>query len=182
MRELVVVGGGMVGHRLVQALRERDTAGCWRVTVLAEEARPAYDRVALSSYVDGASAEELTLPAVDDPLVIRRLGDPAVTLDRERRRVRTASGAEHGYDALVLATGSVPFVRRCRGGTCPAASSTARSTISTRSRRRPRGRWGPARPAAGRRWWSVAGCWGWRRRGRCVRWGCHRRSSRSRRG
>ena len=117
-RELVVVGGGMVGHRLVAALRGRDSAGTWRITVLGEEPRPAYDRVALSSYVDGASAEDLTLPA-HDPLVTTHLGDPVVALDRPARRVRTAAGRRFGYDALVLATGSVPFVPPVPGRDLP---------------------------------------------------------------
>lgn len=37
MRTLVVAGHGMVGHRLVEALRAADTVGSWRVVVLAEE-------------------------------------------------------------------------------------------------------------------------------------------------
>ncbi len=44
----------MVGQRLVEALRDRDARGRWRVTVLSEEPRRAYDRVNLSSYFDGA--------------------------------------------------------------------------------------------------------------------------------
>jgi len=118
-RELVVVGGGMVAHRLVAALRDRDTAGRWRITALAEEGRPAYDRVALSSYVDGVSAVELTLPELHDPLVTWHLGDAVTALDRERRTVRTASGRSLGYDALVLATGSVPFVPPVPGRDLP---------------------------------------------------------------
>jgi nitrite reductase (NADH) large subunit len=118
MKQLVVVGNGMVGHRLVQAIRDRDTAGEWTVTVLGEETRPAYDRVALSSYVDGVSAEELALPELD-PHVRLHLGDPAVSIDREARRVRTASGRELPYDALVLATGSVPFVPPVPGKDLP---------------------------------------------------------------
>ena len=39
MRTLVVVGHGMVGHRLVEALRAEDTENSWRVVVLAEEPR-----------------------------------------------------------------------------------------------------------------------------------------------
>ena len=31
-QHLVVVGGGMVAQRLVEALRDRDTAGTWRIT------------------------------------------------------------------------------------------------------------------------------------------------------
>jgi nitrite reductase (NADH) large subunit len=118
-KELVVVGNGMVGHRLVQAVRDRDTAGTWRITVLGQETRPAYDRVALSSYVDGKSAAELTLPEVTDPLVQLHLGDAAVALDRDARVVRTASGRELPYDALVLATGSVPFVPPVPGRDLP---------------------------------------------------------------
>jgi nitrite reductase (NADH) large subunit len=50
-KSVVVVGHGMVGHRFVEALRDRDLDGRWNVTVLCEEPTPAYDRVALSSYV-----------------------------------------------------------------------------------------------------------------------------------
>ena len=78
---------------------------CW-----PRRAGAAYDRVALSSYVDSWDAEALALPAVHDDRVELRLGDPAVRIDRRERVVRTASGREIAYDALVLATGSAPFV------------------------------------------------------------------------
>ncbi|WFE32155.1 nitrite reductase large subunit NirB [Micromonospora sp. WMMD975] len=105
---VVVVGNGMVGQRFVEALRARDRDGRWRVTVLAEERRPAYDRVRLSAVFDGVSAEELSLHTPDDGVELR-LGEPATGIDRARRVVTTATG-EHRYDALVLATGSYPFV------------------------------------------------------------------------
>jgi nitrite reductase (NADH) large subunit len=110
---LVVVGNGMVGHRLVAALRDRDTGGAWEVTVLAEEARPAYDRVRLSSWFDG---EPLDLPPVGG--VETRLGEPALSLDPAGRKVFTA-GAAYDYDALVLATGSYPFVPPVPGKDLP---------------------------------------------------------------
>lgn len=118
-RTVVVVGHGMVGHRLVEALRGRDTGGAWRVVVLAGEDRPAYDRVALSSYFDGASADELTLDAAPDPLVELRLGDPVARIDRAARTVTTEGGHTVGYDALVLATGSYPFVPPVPGAELP---------------------------------------------------------------
>jgi len=105
-KHLVVVGNGMVGHRLVSAMLDRATD--WHITVVGEESRQAYDRVALSSYVDGASEEELRLPELTG--LDLHLGDPVTAIDREARRVVTASGTELTYDALVLATGSVPFV------------------------------------------------------------------------
>jgi nitrite reductase (NADH) large subunit len=119
MRTVVVAGHGMVGHRLVEALVGRDVQQQWRIVVLAEESRPAYDRVALSSYVDSWDAEALSLPAVADERVELRLGDPCMTIDRRRRRVRTASGRRVPYDALVLATGSAPFVPPVPGHDLP---------------------------------------------------------------
>jgi nitrite reductase (NADH) large subunit len=111
--KLVVVGYGMVGHRLVSALRDRDPAGTWEVTVLAEETRPAYDRVRLTSWFDG---EPLELPVPEGVEV--RLGEPALSLDPASRKVFTASDV-YAYDALVLATGSYPFVPPVPGRELP---------------------------------------------------------------
>ncbi len=112
-RKLVVVGNGMVGQRFVEALRARDESAEWQVTVLAEETRPAYDRVGLSAYFSGTSPDDLSLVPEgfydDDPAVTLHLGAPVLAVDRDRRVVTTAAG-EHPYDALVLATGSYPFV------------------------------------------------------------------------
>src|SRR5439155_6600068 len=100
-------GNGMVGQRLLEALRQRDPDGRWQVTVLAEEGRPAYDRVRLSAYFDGVPVDELTYATPSD--VDLRLGEPAIAVDVKARRVDTATHA-YDYDALVLATGSYPFV------------------------------------------------------------------------
>src|SRR5205807_2172400 len=81
-----------------------------------------YDRVALSSYVDSWDAGSLALPGAEytgDDRVELRLGDPVVRVDRETRTVVTASGAEQHYDALVLATGSYPFVPPVSGPDLP---------------------------------------------------------------
>ncbi|MGI8868667.1 MAG: nitrite reductase large subunit NirB [Mycobacteriales bacterium] len=113
MRHVVVAGNGMVGQRFVDALQARDTGREWAVTVLSEEPRPAYDRVALSSYFDGVSADELAVtPAgcYDVPGYQRWLGEPVTTVDRDRRIVTTSTRRRLRYDALVLATGSSPFV------------------------------------------------------------------------
>ncbi|WP_159920715.1 MULTISPECIES: nitrite reductase large subunit NirB [Nocardia] len=109
----VVVGHGMVGHRFVEALRSRDTEGHWQVIVLSEEQLPAYDRVGLSSYVGAWDASALALPGNEyagDELVELRLGQRAESIDRAARKVTTSAGDILAYDALVLATGSYPFV------------------------------------------------------------------------
>ncbi len=117
---VVVVGHGMVGHRFVEALTARDDAGQFRVTVLAEERRPAYDRVALSSFFDGADEAALRLPPLDRvPGLDLRLGVRAESVDLDRKVVRTSAGASLPYDELVLATGSYPFVPPVPGHDAP---------------------------------------------------------------
>ncbi|MEU5185357.1 nitrite reductase large subunit NirB [Streptomyces longwoodensis] len=110
---IVLVGHGMVGQRFLEALAERGLTATHRVVVLCEEPRPAYDRVALTSYFSGRTPEDLS---VTDPEFITAhgielyVGDPAVTVDRGAREVTARSGRVFGYDTLVLATGSYPFV------------------------------------------------------------------------
>ncbi len=118
-KRVVVVGHGMVGHRFAEALLARDTAGAWDITVLSEEPRPAYDRVALSSVFDGADEASLRLPALDAARVALRLGVRAESVDRAARVVRTSDGEHIGYDELVLATGSYPFVPPVPGHDAP---------------------------------------------------------------
>lgn len=103
----------MVGHRLVEALRARDAEGLWRITVLAEEADAAYDRVGLTSYTESWDRKLLALPGNDyagDDRVRLVLNARVTEIDREAKSVVTADGQRHGYDTLVLATGSYAFV------------------------------------------------------------------------
>ena len=112
-RNVVVVGHGMVGHRFVEALRARDADVAWRVTVLAEEADAAYDRVGLTGYTEHWDRALLALPGNDyrgDDAVELRLGSRVAEIDRAGKSVLTADGARLDYDALVLATGSYAFV------------------------------------------------------------------------
>jgi nitrite reductase (NADH) large subunit len=121
-RRLVVAGNGMVGQRLVEALRDRDAGRQWRITVVSQEPRPAYDRVALSSYLDGVAAADLELAAPDcyrTPDCVLQLSEAVTAIDRGARTVSTTSGAAIGYDALVLATGSYPFVPPVPGRDLP---------------------------------------------------------------
>jgi len=107
---VVVIGNGMVGQRFLESLPP--DAG-HSISVLGEEPRPAYDRVQLSAFFSGKRAAELSL--VDADFFAKRgiaafIGERAAAIDRERQLVRTSTGQELGYDTLVLATGSYPFV------------------------------------------------------------------------
>src|ERR1700733_2096733 len=95
VRHVVVGGHGMVGHRSVEALRARDTDGSWRVTVLAEEADAAYDRVGLTSYTESWDRGLLALPGndyADDDRVCLLLGARVAEIDRATKSVVTADG------------------------------------------------------------------------------------------
>ena len=110
---IVIAGHGMVAQRFVEELVRRGVNEDSDIIVFSEEARPAYDRVALSSFFDGSTEDDLCLVAdgfFDQPGLELRLGDPIVEIDRQTRKVVSASGHAVAYDALVLATGSYPFV------------------------------------------------------------------------
>ena len=120
---LVVVGYGMVGHHFLERLVERDLHRRYHIIVFGEERYPAYDRVHLSEYFSGRSAAELSL--VEAGFFARHgielRGACAVTaIDRRRRCVCDDAGRETAYDALVLATGSYPFVPPLEGSERPA--------------------------------------------------------------
>ncbi len=118
---IVVVGNGMVGQRFVETLAEGPEP--LQVTVFAEENRPAYDRVQLSSFFSGKTAGDLSLAPpgfFERHGVALRLSERVVEIDREVKTVRTARGREVAYDSLVLATGSYPFVPPVPGRDRPA--------------------------------------------------------------
>ena len=110
---VVVVGNGMVGHRFCERLVELGLPEHSQVTVFGEEPRAAYDRVHLSEFFGGRGSEELALTSRDwyaEHGLDLRLGRAVVAIDRERRQVVAEGGARFDYDALVLASGSTPFV------------------------------------------------------------------------
>jgi nitrite reductase (NADH) large subunit len=109
--KLLVIGNGMVGHRLLESLAAAETM--YEITVLCEEPRPAYDRVQLSAFFSGKTAADLSM--VSDGFfaqhnIALHLNDKAESIDRTKKIVRSAQGRELSYDKLVIATGSYPFV------------------------------------------------------------------------
>ncbi|MDB5828574.1 MAG: nitrite reductase [Variovorax sp.] len=110
--KIAVIGHGMVGHKFLEQLHEIGIADA-QVTVLCEEPRPAYDRVHLSEFFAGKTAEDLSL--VEPGFFERtgftlRLAARAAAIERRNNTVTTAGGEVVHYDKLVLATGSSPFV------------------------------------------------------------------------
>ncbi|MDR6357860.1 NAD(P)H-nitrite reductase large subunit [Pseudomonas psychrotolerans] len=114
---LIVVGNGMVGHHLVEQLLAAGALDHYEIHVFGEERQRAYDRVHLSEYFAGRDAESLAMSEAGlyaVPGLVLHLGCAVTAIDREQREVQTAEGA-FGYDRLVLATGSYPFVPPIEG-------------------------------------------------------------------
>lgn len=119
---LVVVGNGMVSHKFCERLMASGVAAKYKIIVFGEERRPAYDRVHLTGYLQGRTPGELLLaPSAwyAEHGIELHLGDPVVSIDRERRVIRSAGGREVTYDRLVLATGSRAFLPPLEGRDLP---------------------------------------------------------------
>lgn len=111
---VVVIGNGMVGYKFCEKLIAKEKSDQrFVITVFGEEPRVAYDRVHLSAYFDGKTADDLTLAPQSwytDKGIMLYLTDPVVDIDRERKQVRSHHGVVVPYDYLILATGSGAFV------------------------------------------------------------------------
>ena len=110
---IVVIGNGMVGYKFCERLSDKDTAKQFQIVTFCEEPRIAYDRVHLSEYFAGKSAEDLTMAAIDwyeERGIEIHVGDSVVSIDRENRTVTSTKGITVHYDKIVMATGSAAFV------------------------------------------------------------------------
>ena len=105
----------MVGHRFVELAAAIPGVA---ITVFGEEPRRAYDRVHLSEYFAGSSADDLALAEPPSDATVH-VGERVVEIDRESNAVHTDTGRRIDYDTLVLATGSYPFVPPVEGNGQP---------------------------------------------------------------
>lgn len=121
-KNLVVVGNGMVGHKFLELMVQKDVSQEWNLVTFCEEPRVAYDRVNLSGYFSGKTAADLTLVEpgyYQDNNIEIHIGDRITSIDRANKVVKSANGQEISYDKLVLATGSYPFVPPIKGNDSP---------------------------------------------------------------
>lgn len=107
---IVVIGGGPAG--VFAAIAAKRAAAAAQVVLFCEEACEPYEKPPLSKAVlTGKALPEHALIAgpkgtAAHDVVLERSA-PVVAVDRAAGEVVTAHGRRHGYDALVLATGSL---------------------------------------------------------------------------
>ncbi len=117
-KTVVVIGNGMVGHRFCERLVEYDLDQSWQIVTFCEEPRPAYDRVNLSRFFERRDASHLQLASEEwyaESGITLHIGDRAKAIDRRDRIVVSEQGRQVDFDAVVLATGSGPFVPQVPG-------------------------------------------------------------------
>ncbi|EPJ48264.1 MAG: putative NAD(P)H-nitrite reductase, large subunit [Osedax symbiont Rs2] len=111
-QKVVVVGNGMVGHHFIKQL-STEHSDDFEIVTFCEESRLAYDRVMLTSYYTGNSADDLALatPEQYDQMGVEYyLNQQVSAIDAAAKTVTSSTGLCISYDKLVLATGSFPFV------------------------------------------------------------------------
>ena len=111
--KLVLVGNGMAGVRTLEELF-KIAPDAYDITVFGAEPHANYNRILLSPVLSG----EKTLGDImlnDESWYAEHgiklhLNKEIVRIDRKQRRVIAADGTYAGYDRLLLATGSNPFM------------------------------------------------------------------------
>lgn len=108
---VIVVGNGMVGYKFCEKLSAKSSD--YQIIVFGEEPRRAYDRVHLSEYFSGKTAEDLSMCTAEwyfENDIKLHLGDPIKEINRAEKTIQSQKGLTLAYDFLVIATGSSAFV------------------------------------------------------------------------
>lgn len=119
---LVLVGNGMAGVRTLEELLKR-APDRYDITVFGEEPHGNYNRIQLSPVLAGEKTVAEIITHAPEWYAAQGItlhtGDAVVSIDRAARTVTAASGRVTGYELLLLATGSKPFVLPVPGRELP---------------------------------------------------------------
>lgn len=108
----------MVGYKFCEKFIAKKGQEKYQITVFGEEPRRAYDRVHLSEYFAGKSADDLSMSTsswYEENNIILNTSELVLKIDKEKKSITTHLDKNHEYDYLVLATGSSAFVPPING-------------------------------------------------------------------
>lgn len=112
-KKLLLIGNGMSGIRCIEEIIKLKP-DLFEITVIGAEPRPNYNRILLSKVLHGEhSFQEIILHDwtwYEQNKITLLAGETAWHIDTKLRYVDTLSGLRVGYDVLIIATGSSPFI------------------------------------------------------------------------
>ncbi|MBS1160693.1 MAG: nitrite reductase large subunit [Proteobacteria bacterium] len=121
-QRLVLIGNGMAGVRTLEELLKL-APEMYDITVFGAEPHGNYNRILLSPVLAG----EMTVPDImlndldwyREHGITLHVGKKVTQIDRVRRQVIADDGTTAGYDRLLIATGSKPFILPIPGNDLP---------------------------------------------------------------
>ncbi|WP_026546494.1 NAD(P)/FAD-dependent oxidoreductase [Paenarthrobacter nicotinovorans] len=132
-KQLVVIGNGMAGARVVEEILARGGADLFEITVFGEEPYGNYSRLMLSHVLSGEeSVADIflnSLPWYQANNITLHAGVRVDRIDKFSRHVFAADGRVVQFDHLIIATGSRPYLPSMEGLYSP--SGTLRRGIFT---------------------------------------------------
>lgn len=112
-QKLVLIGNGMAGVRSIEEILKL-APDQFDITVFGSEPYPNYNRIQLSKVLQGdTEIEDITLNSwqwYEDNNILLYPGETVTAIDKENQTVVTNKERQVGYDKLIIATGSVPFM------------------------------------------------------------------------
>lgn len=113
----VIIGNSAAAVGCIEGIRKNDKTG--GITVIGEENHHVYGRPLISYLLEGKTDEERMLyrpkSFYEDNGVTPVLGVRATEIDPKTKTVSCDNGKTYGYDKLLIATGSRPFVPPTEG-------------------------------------------------------------------
>lgn len=121
-KSVVIIGGGGAGNAAAEMLRQQGYAGS--ITMLSADASPPYDRPNLSKGTLAGTGPAEVMPPHSEEFykqhdIDLRLNTRVTRIDTAAKHVELEGGERHGYDALLLATGSDPVRLDLTGSNLP---------------------------------------------------------------
>ncbi|UZO80027.1 nitrite reductase large subunit NirB [Aquimarina sp. ERC-38] len=118
MKTILIIGNGMVSYKFCEKLVASGKSDHFKIIVFGEEPRRAYDRVHLSEFYAGKSADDLSLSSSEwyvENKIELHTSELVTEINRAQKTIQTHRGQQFSYDYLVLATGSSAFVPPIEG-------------------------------------------------------------------
>jgi len=117
MKKYLIIGNGVAGTTAAEYIRHNDTEG--EITIVSAEDLPFYYRVRLPDLLGNSVTESELIAKKKEwyakQKITLQINTEITGIKPDKKTVLTADGADLGYDNLLLANGSHPFIPSIKG-------------------------------------------------------------------